>query len=65
MFAIVVTSIVFGNHISLVGVLGILVSFGGFMTFTYTKTHKSQKRKPISSLLPLVKQKSLELDGNH
>jgi hypothetical protein len=55
-FAIVVTSIVFANPISPKGVLGIFVSFGGFMSFTYAKAQKSQRPKPMSSLLPLAEQ---------
>ena len=55
-FAIVVTSIVFGNSITFLGVLGIAVSFAGFMTFTYAKAAKKQQPKPISSLLPLAEQ---------
>lgn len=55
---------VFGNPLTLVGVLGILVSFGGFMTFTYAKAQKSQRPKPITSLLPLAEQSTTLLYGD-
>jgi membrane protease YdiL (CAAX protease family) len=52
-FAIIVTSIVFGVPITFTGSAGILLSFVGFMVFTYSKTKKLQKPKPLSSLLPM------------
>jgi hypothetical protein len=39
--------------ITLVGALGICVSFGGFMAFSYAKAHKKTLPQPLSSLLPL------------
>jgi hypothetical protein len=60
-FAIIVTSIVFGVPITPVGALGIFVSFGGFMAFTYAKTKKAKQPKPISNLLPLT---STDADAN-
>ncbi|CAJ1932404.1 unnamed protein product [Cylindrotheca closterium] len=52
-FAIVITSILFANHITRTGVLGILISFGGFMSFTHAKAQK--KRGVSTSLLPMTK----------
>jgi Triose-phosphate Transporter family len=53
MFAIVVTSIIFSVPITLLGALGILVSFGGFMAFTHYKIQRQRQPKPLSSLLPV------------
>ncbi|KAL3937800.1 MAG: hypothetical protein SGBAC_007165 [Bacillariaceae sp.] len=55
-FAIVVTSILFASPISRTGVLGILISFGGFMSFTHAKAHKKHREKP--NLLPLTRSQS-------
>ena len=61
-FAIVVTSIVFGVPITFVGAIGILLSFLGFISFTHAKTTKKQHSKKtdkddelshLSSLLPM------------
>jgi hypothetical protein len=51
-FAIIVTSIVFGVPITFVGALGICISFGGFMSFTYAKATK--KSSSQATLLPLT-----------
>ena len=53
LFAIVVTSIAFGVPITLLSVLGILVSIGGFACFTYFKHHKARLAKRSASYLPL------------
>lgn len=53
LFAIVVTSIIFSVPITLLGALGILVSFGGFMAFTHYKIQRQRQPKPLSSLLPV------------
>jgi Triose-phosphate Transporter family len=53
MFAIVVTSIIFAVPITLLGAVGILVSFGGFMAFTHYKVQRQRQPKPLSSLLPV------------
>ena len=67
-FAIVVTSIVFRVPITFIGSVGVILSFVGFMVFTYTKATKKNPhqqhhkkmdgddddgRAPISSLLPM------------
>ena len=52
-FAIVVTSIVFDVPITLLGGLGIAVSFVGFLSFTHFKVQRQRAPKPVSSLLPV------------
>jgi len=52
-FAIIVTSIYFVVPVTFLGSLGILVSFGGFMSFTHYKVQRQRKPKPLSSLLPV------------
>jgi len=53
MFAIIVTSILFSVPITMLGGLGILLSFIGFMAFTHYKVQRQNTPKPISSLLPI------------
>lgn len=52
-FAIIVTSFAFSVPITLVGAMGICVSFGGFMAFTRYKIKRQSRPKPISTLLPI------------
>jgi hypothetical protein len=52
-FAIVVTSFLFGVPITFVGAIGIAASFGGFLAFTHYKAKRMRQPKPISSLLPM------------
>jgi len=52
-FAIVVTSMAFGIPITLVGALGIFLSFIGFMSFTHYKVQRQRQPKPLSPLLPV------------
>lgn len=52
-FAVVVTSLVFQIPITVLGILGILMSVGGFMGFTHFKVQRQLQPKPLSSLLPV------------
>lgn len=52
-FAVVVTSIFFAVPITLIGCLGICISFIGFMSFTHYKIQRQQKHRAVSSLLPV------------
>jgi hypothetical protein len=66
-FAIIVTSIVFGVPITFVGALGICISFGGFVSFTYAKTQKKSSL-PKPTVLPLTSSGSSASEasnGNH
>lgn len=53
LFAIVVTSIAFGVPITLLSAIGILVSIGGFASFTHFKQEKTGRAKRSTSYLPL------------
>lgn len=53
LFAIIITSFIFGVSISPLGMLGILVSFSGFMSFTHYKWKRMSQPRPLSSLLPM------------
>jgi drug/metabolite transporter (DMT)-like permease len=53
-FAIIVTSIAFDIPITLLGAIGIMVSFLGFMSFTHFKVQRQLQPRPTSSLLPSV-----------
>lgn len=52
-FAVVVTSIIFGVPMTIVGALGVLTSVSGFLSFTHFKQQRKLKPKPISTLLPM------------
>jgi len=52
-FAIIVTSIVFRVSITPMGLVGIMCSVIGFLSFSYFKTKRQDKRRRISSLLPI------------
>eukprot|EP00978_Attheya_sp_CCMP212_P043008 scaffold272977_cov51-Attheya_sp.AAC.3 len=52
-FAIIVTSIVFRVSITPMGLVGIMCSVIGFLSFSYFKTKRQDKRRRISSLLPV------------
>jgi len=52
-FAIIVTSILFRIPLTLLGSFGIMVSFGGFLSFTHYKMKRQSQPKPISTLLPM------------
>jgi drug/metabolite transporter (DMT)-like permease len=52
-FAIIVTSLVFAVPISVLGLVGIVISVIGFMSFTHFKVQKQKEPKPLSSLLPM------------
>ena len=52
-FAIVVTSLLFQVPLTAVGIVGIVVSMLGFLSFTHYKVRKQQQPKPLSSLLPV------------
>ncbi|CAB9522847.1 Phosphoenolpyruvate/phosphate translocator [Seminavis robusta] len=52
-FAIIVTSIYFRIPVTVIGILGFFVSFGGFMSFTHYKMERQKQPKPLSSLLPV------------
>ena len=53
LFAIVVTSIAFGVPITLLSAIGILVSIGGFASFTHFKQEKTKRAQRSTSYLPL------------
>ena len=53
LFAIVITSIAFGVPITLLSAIGILVSIGGFASFTHFKQEKTKRAKRFTSYLPL------------
>ena len=53
LFAIVVTSIVFGVRITMVSGLGILISIVGFLSYTRFKVERQKQTRPLSSLLPI------------
>jgi len=53
LFAIIVTSILFGVPVTLFGAFGIMVSFIGFVTFTRNKMQRKIQPRPLSSLLPM------------
>jgi drug/metabolite transporter (DMT)-like permease len=53
MFAIIVTSFLFGVPITFIGAMGILCSFIGFMGFSHYKVQRQKLPRPVSSLLPI------------
>jgi len=53
LFAIVVTSILFGDSLSVVSIVGIGTSIGGFISYTYFKNRRLFRPQSSSNLLPL------------
>lgn len=52
-FAIIMASLYFRTPITVMGIIGFFVSFGGFMAFTHYKILRQKQPKPLSSLLPV------------
>jgi len=53
LFAIIVTSVVFGVPITNLSMLGIVISFSGFLSFSHFKRLRSSQPRSIPYLLPL------------
>lgn len=64
-FAIVVTSIYFVVPITIMGMVGIVLSTAGFLSFTHYKVKKQRQPTPVSSLLPMSRPRNASVGSSN